>query len=152
MPHVKQQARDAVQVLLTGLPTSGARLFPAKRLPWDNAAGQMPGIAFYLDAETVFPIDKEGRQRRDMVLTVDMAGRSQDDLLLDDQLIAMETEVQAALGGDPKLGGLLSEKMRLLRVAPPPPDASLGDAYMVRRHEYALSVIVMEGDPTQVAP
>lgn len=156
MPHIKKQVRDAVIALLTGLPTAGARVFPAKRLPWQNTGvpttTQLPGIALYLDAETISPIDKDGRERRDMVLIVDMAARNSIDEVLDNTLLAMETEVEVALKGDPTLGGLLREKLTLLRVSPPPADAALGDAFMVRRHEYALSVEVMRDDPTQVAP
>lgn len=150
MPHVKQQIRDLVTALLTGLPTAGSRVYPSKRLPWDRAAGQMPGIALYLDAELVSPADKEGRVQRDLSLVIEMAARG-DDTAVDDALLAMETEVEQALGANRRLGGLLSHPLTLVRVSPPPPDANTGDATAARRAEYQLRYVTTAADPTVAA-
>lgn len=150
MSALKQQIRERIALLLTDLPTSGTRLYPAKRTPWDQGAGQMPGIAFYLDSETITPADKEGRQQHDLSLVVELAAHGADSTV-EDALIAMEAEVEQALGADRHLGALLSQPLTLVRVGPPASDTRNGSASAVRQAEYRLRYATRLGNPASLA-
>lgn len=149
MPPVKQQVRTQVMNLLSGLATSQTRLYPGKRAPWDEAAGQMPGVAFYLESELVTPVDKEGRYQHDLSLVVEMAAHGEESMV-DGLLLTMEAEVEQTLATDRLLGGLLSQPLSLVRVNPPALDTRNGNATAVRQAEYRLRYVTLTDLPASV--
>ncbi|MBI5135776.1 MAG: hypothetical protein HZA24_00405 [Nitrospirae bacterium] len=109
MPHVRTQIRGAVATALTGRPSTGARVFPSRVWPLQQA--DLPALLVYAVSD---PVDEEqltiGRPRklwRDLELVVEarVAGTTG----LDDQLDQIEAEVIAALALDPTLGGLAKD-------------------------------------------
>ncbi|WP_114393237.1 hypothetical protein [Oleisolibacter albus] len=149
MPHVRQQIRDRLVADLTGLPTSGNRIYPAKRTPWDHTAGQLPGIALYTDTETAVPADKAGRHLRTLTLVVECAARG-DDRGAEDSLDTLCAEVEAAIAAIGGLDGLV-QQVSLVRTAPPPEDVDIGDATAAKRLEYSVRYATSETDAQAVA-
>jgi hypothetical protein len=101
MAHVRQQIRDALAALLTGLTTTGANVFTHGLYPFD-AAG-LPGLNIATPSENLEDAAR-GTQGRELTATVEgyasAAGQMAD--VLDTIAAEVETQVQT----DPTLGGL----------------------------------------------
>lgn len=109
MAHVRNQIRDAVVTLLTGLSTTGAEVYPGRTRPLP--AGHAPTLLVYAVSERA-QIHAQGGgagaiQIRDLTLAIEgrvtMAG------VPDDTLDTIAAEVETAMVADPSLGGLTVE-------------------------------------------
>jgi len=95
MSHARQQIREAVAALLTGLATSGPRVYQERTRPLD--AADLPGLVITTDEERIndetvaFP----PTQMRELTVTVTAVARATS--ALDDTLDTMVAEVEAAL-------------------------------------------------------
>ena len=98
MAHAHTIIRNAVAAALTGLATTGARVYPNRIYPMDAAS--LPGLRIYMDADTVQTetVHTPVMQSHDLTLQVECCARAAADL--DDTLdqIALEVETVLAAG------------------------------------------------------
>lgn len=108
--HIRKQIRDAVVTLLTGLPTTGSKVYANRVWPLNDA--ELPGILVMSDADTVNSYSEGSvvantprNVNRTAHLTVQVLTRG---AAIDDQLDQVCLEVEKALAADRFLGGLSS--------------------------------------------
>lgn len=104
MAHVRRQIRDAVVTALTGLSSTGARVSATRK--YTHGKASLPALAVYTldeesESETLGTAGLLARSLRLVVTGYARASNSVEDTL--DQIAA---EVEAALAGEPTLGGL----------------------------------------------
>ena len=104
MTHVRAQVRAAAVTLLTGLPTTGTRVFPTRS--WPLSTNQLPALLIYTSDETAEPgsLTRPINLHRSVSLVVEAVASKCNGL--DDLLDAMCAEVEAELAMDPSLTGL----------------------------------------------
>lgn len=103
MSHARKQIRDAVEVILTGLPSTGTRVYPGRAAPLVQDQGP-PALAFYTYPDE---IDRDESELDCVVmhrLTLEVQGYKSGGS--DDDLDQIAVEVEGALFADPTLGGL----------------------------------------------
>jgi hypothetical protein len=106
MPHLRKTIREAIAAALTGLPTSGARVFTSRDYPL--APNELPGLKINTGAEASRPLSA-GYPRvmaRELQVEVEAYAKANNDL--DDTLDAMALEVEQAMAGN-SFGGLAHE-------------------------------------------
>lgn len=103
MSHVRRQLREAVGVLLTGLATTGARVYESRVrvLPEAN----LPALRIYTDGDTAetLTLARPAAQIREIKLRIEAVARMTDNL--DDTLDKMCSEVETVMGNNPTLSG-----------------------------------------------
>ena len=99
--HVRKQIRDAAIVLLTGLTTTGARVKNSPALPMQDA--DLPGLRVYTQTEQSQTLIQKTRERH-LMLVVEACVKATSGYADTVDLIA--TEVETALDGNSRLGGL----------------------------------------------
>ncbi len=104
MAHVRQQLRDAVVALLSGLPTTGARVTGNRALPLAKSAS--PSLTVRTLSERSTDISQDGTQERVIALRVDVTGKDATEALVSDMLDDSAAEVETRLANDPSIGGL----------------------------------------------
>lgn len=94
--HVRQQLREAVATLLTGLVTTGSNVFQARLNPLQ--ATELPALRIYTEGEQLEyqSIGYPSRQERRIQLVVEGVARQSADL--EDKLDTINKEVEAAIG------------------------------------------------------
>lgn len=105
MTHPRTTIRDAVANILTGLPTTGARVFPSRMVEYDPKAEGGAGLMVYTVRETSAP-DTLGRNRgsmRELQLVVEAVAQVNE--TLDDTLDEIAREIEAAMLADFTLSG-----------------------------------------------
>lgn len=105
MPHVRKLIRDAIVARLNNLTTTGARVFPGRVYPLDDAT-ELPGLLVYLEDEVVDGAASIGVKRlheREPDLFVEACFK--DLASLDDKGDTILSEVETALGPGAALGG-----------------------------------------------
>lgn len=110
MAHHRKAIRDAVVAIVTGLATTGARVFPSRSYPYDPEKGGGAALMVYALAEASEP-DTMGPSRklaRSLDLVIESVAMVND--ILDDTLdqIAKEVEVAMAAAGL-SLGGVCKD-------------------------------------------
>lgn len=103
--HVRQQIRDKVVGILTGLPLTGPRVFPSRRHPVD--ASRMPCILVYALDEQIGVGAQGGSSRRlerMLRLTVEILAQASESV--EDTLDDIAVSVEEALAEDLSLEGL----------------------------------------------
>ncbi len=106
--HVRKQIRDAVVVQLTGLTTTGAKVFPSR--VYSLEAASVPALLVYTNSESasVVSLAPSGRDMgRTLEIVIEAVAKANSGL--DDALDTIITEVEIALGDDITLGGLLKD-------------------------------------------
>lgn len=105
--HVRQQIREAAGALLTGLATTGARVYQSRVRPLSEA--ELPALRIYTDGDETetLSLDRPAVQDRTVRLRVEAVTRAADNL--DDTLDAICKEVEAAIGNNPTLSGTARE-------------------------------------------
>ena len=102
MAHARKNIRDAAAQLLAGLSQTGARVYPSRYYPVDEAS--LPAICIYTISEES---DADSMGPRNLVrrlqLAVEIVARAVD--TLDDTLDEIAAEVEAAIGANPTLNG-----------------------------------------------
>ena len=106
MAHIRKQIRDAVKARLTGLPTTGPRVFPSLVYPLEDK--ELPAIRIYTirDIPTVVAQGKPRKMQRGVQVVVE--GVVKVNQSIEDELDEIGVEVEAALSGQ-ELRGLVKE-------------------------------------------
>lgn len=107
MAHHRQAIRDAVTTAVTGLTTTGTRVFKSRKYPLQEA--ELPGLLVYALTEEATPITLGYPRYLDRVLTVRVVGVAKANASLDTTLDNIAAEVETALAADYTLGGLVIE-------------------------------------------
>lgn len=101
--HVRQQIREAAAALLTGLASTGPRVFQSRVYPLHES--DLPALRIYATEESAeaATIHNPKLLSRALTLVVECCARAETDL--DDTLDTMAKEVETALGNAPTLSG-----------------------------------------------
>lgn len=101
--HLHRQIREAVETLLTGLTTTGSRVYANRLQPLADA--NLPGLRVFMDEEEVevLTIHAPYMQDRKLSLIVECCAKA--NTTLDDTLDGSSKEVEAALSGGITLSG-----------------------------------------------
>lgn len=99
--HLHRQIREAVKTLLTGLTTTGSKVYPNRLHPLTEA--NLPGLRIFMDDEEVTGSGADKTQDRKPSLIVECCAKVATDL--DDTLDQMSKEVEVALSGGITIGG-----------------------------------------------
>ena len=103
MAHVRKQIRDHVITTVTGLTTTGTRVFASRVYP--NEAAKLPLLCVYSLNEASELIAMNGNQLlRSLEIVVEGYAKAKTNL--DDTLDTIAKEVEEALAIDPTRGGL----------------------------------------------
>jgi len=102
--HVRKQIRSAVETLVTGLTTTGTRVFASRVYPLE--AADLPGINLYVEDETVETGSLPAPRGQDRVLLLHIETHAQHLSTLDDQLDTSAKEIEGAMSADITVGGL----------------------------------------------
>jgi len=108
MSHVRTQIRTAAAAALTGLTTTGARVFKSRTAPTDDA--ELPCLLIFCDDESSIEkttVGNPGRLSRPLELIV--KGLAKKNTSLDDELDKIAKEIEVAIGANVTLGGLVRE-------------------------------------------
>ncbi len=104
MSHARKQIRDALKTALTGLATTGARVYSSPVYPAGD--GQVPGLSIRTPSDLLQ--ENRGalddRQTWELEIEIEARAKPGDGTDVDDQLDQIMLEVQTAIAGDPKLG------------------------------------------------
>lgn len=98
--HLHRQIREAVATLLTGLTTTGTKVYPNRLYPLADA--NLPGLRVFMDDEEVTDSGVDKTQDRRLALIVECCAKANTDL--DDVLDASSKEVEIALSGGITIG------------------------------------------------
>jgi hypothetical protein len=108
MSHKRQSIRDAIVALLTGLATTGTRIYSGRVYP--SGSTNVPGLNVTTPEERksgTFPSNRKA-QIRELTVMIEARVKPADGAdSPQDQLDDIEAEVQAALMADVTLGGLV---------------------------------------------
>lgn len=107
MAHIRKSIRDTLVTTLTGLTTTGARVYPSRVYPFADAA--LPGLAIYTQAEAVeyLSMTRPRTQGRALSARVEVYVKGVGDY--DDSIDTICAEIEAALYADITLGGLVKD-------------------------------------------
>lgn len=111
--HVRKQIRDAVVLKVTNLATTQDRVLVGRTRPL--ARDFAPTLLVYTTPaesggqERAQPISMSYPRRIERTMRLTLMGRVQQGEPPDDVLDQIASEVEVALGGDPKLGGLVKD-------------------------------------------
>lgn len=104
MAHVRTQIVTAIASAVTGLATTGWRVFVQRRYPADET--RLPCLLIYRASE-VSEVAEMGRPPREMMRTVDVSIEAvASGASADDTLDTIASQVETALAADITLGGL----------------------------------------------
>jgi len=115
MSHVRTQLRTAAAAALTGLATTGAKVFKSRLRPADD--DELPCLLVYCDDEPNIArqtVGKTPRLSRELLLVV--KGLAKNGVALDDELDAICKEVEVAISANLTLGGLVREGVWLTSI------------------------------------
>lgn len=101
--HVRQQIRESVGALLTGLTTTGARVYQSRARPLQET--ELPALRIYTDgddAETL-SLSRPAVQDRTLKIRIEAVARAADNL--DDTLDTICKEVETVMGNNATLSG-----------------------------------------------
>ena len=103
MSHVRQQIREQVVTLCTGLTTTGSRVYDTRLYNLDPA-DNLPGLVIYTQSEssTKSTLSPSTYERE---LDVLIGGYAQANNDIEDTLDTISQEVEDAIGADPLLNG-----------------------------------------------
>lgn len=104
MAHVRQQIREAVATAITGLTSTGARVYQSRVHPLD--AAKLPCLLVNTDEEEIEALQVSMPTLLDRTLTISVRAVAKVSTNLDDAMDTMISEVETALGNT-NLGGLV---------------------------------------------
>lgn len=108
--HVRTQIRDALKTLLTGLATTGANVSKNRVYPYTE--GRLPALSIRSGDEVHWEEgDAIGDSEEWRLLTLHVEVRALAGADVDDELDQIAVEIENALSGDSKLGGLLKRSI-----------------------------------------
>jgi hypothetical protein len=150
--HVRQQLRQAIAAALSGLPSTGANVFPGREWPADERA--YPGLLIYArggrstfdsmaadDADVILE-----REEQVVIEGIVRAKGGEGAVSLDDQLDAIAAEVEPIVMTDPGIAALLDRRELVETVIDVQigGDARLGSVRLTYRVMYSTAA----GDPS----
>ena len=100
MSHARQQIREAVATLVTGLTTTGGNVFQSR--VYRLQASELPALLVYTNSETVERSHMTSGLVRELTLRVEGIAKAL--VNIDDTLDTIGAEVEAALGGQEPAG------------------------------------------------
>lgn len=106
MPHIRKQIRDAVQTAVTGLPTTGANVFPSRAR--NLSSSQLPALLIYVPREEIEETRGTAAARTQArAQEINVEGRVEEVTAeaVEDALDQIALEVEKVLN-DNELGGL----------------------------------------------
>ncbi len=107
MAHVRQQIRERIATEVTGLTTTGTKVYQSSVYPLQSS--NLPGLLIYTTAESSEPIDMGGTSRIfNRVLTVAIEAYVKGTSNYDDTIDTVCSEVETALGGS-TINGLVKD-------------------------------------------
>jgi len=107
MAHVRQQIRERIATEVTGLTTTGTKVYQSRVYPLQSS--NLPGLLIYTTAESSEPIDMGGKSRIfNRVLTVAIEAYVKGTSNYDDTIDTVCSEVETALGGS-TINGLVKD-------------------------------------------
>ena len=109
MPHVRQLIRDNIVTTLTGLTTTGARVYPSRVYPIGEAA--LPGLSVYTNSENIAYQSMKPPRTLERTLTVTVEAYVKGVSGFDDSIDTIMSEVEAALYTDITRGGNARDTM-----------------------------------------
>lgn len=109
MSHVRQQIRDDIVTTLTGLATTGSRVYRSRVYP--VADNKLPGLLIYTSSEEIetASLRPPRTQMRALTVTVEMYVKAVSNF--DTQVDTISQEVEEALAVDVTRGGLAKDTM-----------------------------------------
>ncbi len=134
--HLRRQIREAVATAVTGLTTTGSRVFQSRVYPLELT--DLPALLIATLSETSEPVTIHGPRELMRVLSVQVSGITKATADLDDALDGICKEVEIALASDITLGGkcksvtLTTTSMELTGGS----DTPVGRATMVFKVDY----------------
>jgi hypothetical protein len=105
--HLRQQIRERVGTLLTGLTTTGGRVYQSRVYP--VAAANLPGLTLYTAEESAEIMTLGSPRRSERTLSLIVEARAKATTNLDDTLDTICKEVEIAMAADPTLNGLVND-------------------------------------------
>jgi hypothetical protein len=105
--HVRQQIREKVGTLLTGLTTTGSNIFESRVYPLESA--NLPALVVYTKNEDSEPIviGTNRLSSRNLSLIVEIYAKTTTDF--DDTIDTISKEVEVAIASDTTLNGLTKD-------------------------------------------
>jgi hypothetical protein len=117
--HARAQIRNAAVALLTGLATTGNRVYHGRTRPLK--ADHAPTLLVYATDEASAAGSTGHPVLVQRILTLMIEGRVIGNFVPDDMLDAIAAEVETAIGADPSIGGLaLDTQLAATRIAAQP--------------------------------
>lgn len=104
MSHVRKQIRDAIVTAITGLATTGARVYKTRIYPLEQ--GKLPGICVYTKSEDIAPVTLTKPRTVQRTLEVMLEAYS---LAGDDGLDQICVEVEEAIYANSALRALVKD-------------------------------------------
>lgn len=101
--HLHRQIREAIETTLTGLATSGARVYANRLMPMADA--NLPGLRIFADEESAAALSIHAPYKAERQLTVVVECCAKHATILDDTLDQMSKEVEVALAAGITVGG-----------------------------------------------
>ncbi len=142
--HVRRQIREAVGIVLTGLATTGARVFQSRSYPLE--AADLPGLLISTESEAVEYVDinAPALQQRRLTLRVNAIATATADL--DDALDGICKEVETALASP---GATLAALAKAITLASVTMGIDVSGAQPIGRAslEYVVEYFVRENAP-----
>jgi len=102
MTHARKQIRDALVTRVTGLATTGARVYAHRYHEFND--DELPGLRVYAESEEKLGEHLGGRQQRRIVFVIEACAKVL--TTLEDTLDQIALEVEVAIGAEQTLGGL----------------------------------------------
>lgn len=103
MPHVRQSIRENVETTLTGLTTTGSRVYASRVFPL--AADKLPGLAIYSSDESTEYVTTGLPRTQLRTLSINVEAYVRGSSNYDDSLDTICSEIEAALYTDGTRGG-----------------------------------------------
>lgn len=103
MAHVRQSIRENIETTLTGLSTTGSRLFASRVYP--IASANLPGLAIYTSDENTEYVTMGSDRTQFRRLSVNVEVYVQGNAGYDDSLDTICSEIEVALYSDLTRGG-----------------------------------------------
>lgn len=104
MSHVRQQLRERAATTLTGLSTTGSKVFQSRIYPLGNS--NLPGLLIYTKSEDSEAVTMSGARTLLRNLSLVIEGYVKAVSNYDDTVDTIAKEVETAMGNDVTLNGL----------------------------------------------
>jgi hypothetical protein len=107
MTHVRQQIRERIATNVTGLTTTGARVYQSRI--YNLEAANLPGLLVYTKTESSERATMGTTRQLERTLEIQVEGYARTSSDLDDVLDTISEEVENAISADPTQNGLAKD-------------------------------------------